>query len=191
MAVQTNSLNGFRYTLPQRLVHWLVAVLVLLAISVGATLGVLGFDGAKERFGSDITNLLYISHKTLGVLLLGLMTLRLVLRLSFGAPPYRIPLPSLNRRLSRLVHALLYVSLLTMPVLGWAATASGGYPINFFHWELPPLLGKDTALSETLFFWHGVTAWVILGLVGLHVAGALYHWRIRQDEVMHRMSLRA
>ena len=178
-----------RYHLSQRLVHWLMAVLVLLAVAIGTPLGLLGFEGAKEAFGSALTDLLYISHKTIGVLLLGFISLRVILRLVFGKPPYAVPLPTLQRRLSRVVHALLYVLLIVMPLLGWSATASGGFPINFFHWELPPILSRNPDLSEQLFFWHAVTAWSILGLVVLHVAGATYHWRIRRDGVMRRMSL--
>lgn len=183
------TVNVPRYHLSQRLVHWLMALLVLLAIAIGMPLGLLGFEGAEATFGSGPTDLLYISHKTIGVLLLGFITLRVMLRLVFGKPPYPVPLPALQRRLSRLVHALLYALLIVMPLLGWSATASGGFPINFFHWELPPILSRNPDLSEQLFFWHAVTAWSILGLVALHVAGAVYHWRIRHDGVMRRMSL--
>lgn len=184
-----NSVDLPRYHLSQRLVHWSMAVLVLLAVAIGLPLGLLGFEGAEAAFGSAATDLLYISHKTIGVLLLGFIVLRIALRLTFGKPAYATPLPALQRRLSRLVHALLYALLLGMPLLGWSATASGGFPINFFHWELPPILARNPELSEQLFFWHAVTGWSILGLVGLHVAGAIYHWRIRRDDVMQRMSL--
>jgi len=178
-----------QYALPQRGLHWLMAVLVILALAVGIPLGQLGFAGARELFGLPVTNFLYISHKTLGVLLLGLIVLRVVLRLRYGKPAYSPELPGWQRAVSGGVHGLLYLLLLLMPLLGWAATASGGFPINFFHWELPPLLPRDRALAETLFFWHGVMGWLLLALVLLHVAAALQHWLIRKDHVMRRMSL--
>ncbi len=181
--------QSVRYHLSQRLVHWVMAALVLAALIMGMTLGLLGFEGAVDAFGLEITNLLYISHKTVGVLLLALICVRVVLRLAFGSPPYATPLPALQRQVSRVVHALLYVMLIIMPLLGWGATASGDFPINFFHWELPPILSRNPPLSEQLFFWHAVSAWVILGLVSLHVAGAVYHWRIPRDGVVRRMSL--
>ncbi|WP_340146720.1 cytochrome b/b6 domain-containing protein [Halomonas sp. PA16-9] len=37
--------------------------------------------------------------------------------------------------------------------------------------------------------WHGRLGWAILGLVVLHVAGAMFHWKIKRDNVMKRMSL--
>ncbi|WP_372613167.1 cytochrome b/b6 domain-containing protein [Halomonas sp.] len=32
-------------------------------------------------------------------------------------------------------------------------------------------------------------AWAILGLLVLHIAGALFHWLVKQDGIMKRMSL--
>ena len=103
--------------------------------------------------------------------------------------PHRPPLAGFERVASRAVHDLFYVALLAMPVIGWLATAAGGYPVQFFGWTLPGFIGKDKELSETLFTIHGVIGWVILGLVVLHVAGAMRHWLIKRDGVMARMSL--
>lgn len=178
-----------RYTLAQRAVHWLVAVLASLTLCIGLTLGYLGFEGARDAFGLAPTNALYIAHKTIGVLLLVLMIVRVGLRLRFGKPAYAVALARPQEVASEIVHGLLYVLLLAMPVIGWMATAAGGFPINFFHWVLPPLIGENEALSETLYTWHLGVGLAILALVLVHVAGALYHWLIRRDGVMQRMSL--
>ncbi|MFY0989511.1 cytochrome b [Halomonas sp. C05BenzN] len=178
-----------RYAYPHRVLHWLVAAVLLLSLASGLTLGFLGFEGAMERFGGLLTDLLYTAHKTFGVTILALMTVRLATRLLFVVPDHEPPLPAFQRVLSSSVHHLLYLALLAMPVLGWMATASGGFPVQFLHWNLPGLIGEDEALSERLFLWHGRLGWAILGLVVLHVAGALYHWLIRHDGVMKRMSL--
>lgn len=178
-----------RYTLVQRLLHWLLALLVIPALGVGLTLGWLGFEGTKEAFGGEVTNALYTGHKTVGVLILSLMTLRLGLRLILGTPP---PVPTLTwfeRVASRAVHDLLYLVLLALPVVGWLATAAGGYPVQFFAWTLPGLIAKDKALSETLFQLHGILGWTLLALLALHIGAALMHWLIKRDGVMRRMTL--
>ena len=166
-------------------------------LDVEALLGAGGHAGTvvnrnrtvKESFGDEVTNALYTYHKTFGVMILALMILRLALRPGLGVPPYRPPLGGFERVASRAVHDLFYVALLAMPVIGWLATAAGGYPVQFFGWTLPGFIGKDKELSETLFTIHGVIGWVILGLVVLHVAGAMRHWLIKRDGVMARMSL--
>lgn len=179
-----------RYHVIQRMLHWAVAVLVLSMIGVGTVLGTLEFEGAVDAFGFEVTNTLYILHKTGGVLVLGLMVARVVARFRYGKPHYAIPLEHRWQKLtSESVQAMLYVGLIAMPALGWAANAAGGYPINFFHWVLPPLMAENDALSVIFFRWHAIVGWALLGLVSVHIAGGLYHWLIRKDGVMTRMSL--
>ncbi len=178
-----------RYTLVHRVLHWIIAVLVLLALALGGTIGYLGFEGLRASFDAAGADFVYTAHKTLGVLILVFMALRVVTRLAFGKPDYTTTLPAFQRFMSRLVHGLLYVLLLAMPVIGWLATASGGFPVHLFHIELPGLVDRNEALSGTLFLWHRYLAWTLLGLVVVHVGAALYHWRIRRDGVMQRMSL--
>jgi cytochrome b561 len=178
-----------RYRLSQRIVHWLVALMVACLLATGMTLGWLGYDGAVQALGEETTGNLYKYHKTFGVLLLGLMTLRIGLRLGFGSPPYDPPLPAFYRAASLGVHGLLYLALMTMPILGWLGTAAGGYPVQFFELTLPGLIAKDPDLGETLFWLHGLVGWLILGLALVHIGAALMHWLIRRDGVMGRMSL--
>ena len=178
-----------RYTLLQRLIHWAVAVIAVCVLAAGVTLGVLGFDGLKNGYGIEVTNFVYKYHKTFGVIMLALMTLRLVLKLTFGRPDYDPPLPRFNKVASAAVHGMLYVALLVQPMLGWAATAAGGYPIEFFNSTLPKFISKDPALSKTLYSIHLSVGLLILVLIAIHVGAALMHAFIKRDTVMHRMSL--
>jgi cytochrome b561 len=123
------------------------------------------------------------------VVLLGLMTLRIVLKLTLGKPDYAPPLPRFNKIASEAVHGMLYLALLAQPVLGWLATAAGGFPVQFFSANLPGFLSKDKALYETLIGLHGTVGWLIAGLLVLHIGGALMHRFVHRDNVMTRMSL--
>jgi cytochrome b561 len=178
-----------RYTLVQRRLHWLMALLVILALVVGMILGWLGFDGARDAFGEGVTNALYAGHKTLGVLILALVALRLVMRLTQGIPPPEPSLTAFERVASHVVHISLYWVLLAQPVVGWLATAAAGYPVQFFAWTLPGLVAKDEALSEKLFELHELLAWILLALVVLHIGAAIMHEHFKHDGVMRRMSL--
>lgn len=178
-----------RYTLLQRLIHWAVAVIAIFLLAVGLTLGLLGFDGVKNTFGMEVTNLLYKYHKTFGVILLGLMTLRLIVKRLQGRPDYQPPLPRFNRVASAAVHGLLYVTLLAQPVLGWFATSAGGFPVEFFNTNLPGPLAKNKALYDTLIGYHRLLGRAILVLIAIHVGAALMHAFVLRDTVMRRMSL--
>ena len=177
-----------RYSLNQRLLHWLIAVLVLVLLAIGLTFWTLGYDGIVASFGNDTTNALYKYHKTFGVLVLVLMIVRVALRWASPPPDYTPPLTAIERIVSRAAHLLIYVLLLGMPIGGWLATAAGGYPVQFFDWELPGLIGKDEALSERLFQFHGIGGLMLTVLLVLHVGAGLRHW-MRKDGITPRMSL--
>ena len=139
-----------RFTLPQRLLHWLLALFVFPLLTVGLTFWTLGYEGTVDLFGNEGTNLLYKYHKTFGILVLILMVVRVALRRAFPPPAYAPPLTRTERIVSRTTHLLMYLLLLGLPVGGWLATAAGGYPVQFFDWELPGLISKNEELSERL-----------------------------------------
>lgn len=178
-----------RYPLIHRLLHWAVAVILLWQLAVGLTFLALSFEETLATFGKEMTDFLYLGHKSAGIVLLILMLARLAMRLTFGKPPYRPPLAPMERVLSSAVHIGLYIALIVQPLLGWAATAAGGFPIGFFGWTLPGFLPRDPPLGAALYAVHGAVGVIIILLIMLHVAGALRHWLILRDGVMRRMSL--
>ena len=164
------------YPLIQRLLHWIIAIMIIGSLAAGTFIGQMGFKGLSEMLGGELAGALYKYHKTFGIVLLALMVIRLVCRLLLGRPDYSEPLPLFNRLASGAVHVALYAMLFAMPILGWLATAAGGFPVQFFEMTLPGLIGKDKALGEMLFEWHAIIGWVILGLVVVHIGAALLHW---------------
>jgi len=178
-----------RYTLIQRLLHWVIAVLVLASLAAGAMLYAFGFVGLRDTFGMGVTNTIYTAHKTSGVLILGLMLVRVAVRYKLGVPAPVPTLTGFERIASATVHRLFYVGLIGMAVLGWLATAAGGFPVEFFSARLPGILPKNEALSATLFLMHGLVAIALLGLIALHVGAAMMHWKVKRDGVMQRMML--
>jgi cytochrome b561 len=177
-----------RYTFAQRSLHWLIALIVFGLLAIGLTFMALGYDGTKELFGNDTTNALYTYHKSFGLLLLLLMVLRLALRLASPPPAYDPPLTGAERLVGGATHLLFYLLLIGMPIGGALATMLGGYPVQFFAWELPAFLAKNEALSQQLFAAHGIAGLIVLALLVLHIGAAIKHWKLG-DGIMHRISL--
>lgn len=177
-----------RYTFAQRLLHWVVALLVLGLLLAGLAFWALGYDGLVGLLGEEMTGELYKYHKSFGILLLLLTLLRIGLRFAAPPPAYDPPIGGLERVVGAGIHLLLYALLLGMPIVGWLATAAAGYPVQFFDWQLPGLIGKDEALSETLFAYHGLAGLAVAGLLVLHIGAALKHWRLK-DGIVRRISL--
>ncbi|MEM6678635.1 MAG: cytochrome b/b6 domain-containing protein [Pseudomonadota bacterium] len=178
-----------RYAFVQRLLHWMIALLVLGALAGGALLWYFGFQGLSETFGQPLTGLIYKYHKTAGVLILALMAVRVALRFTLGAPAQHASIPEGQARIAVITHIALYAMLVIMPIAGWVGTAAGGFPVEFFDAKLPGIVGKDKALSEAAFRLHGILGLAIGALVILHIGAALRHWLVLKDGVMRRIGL--
>ena len=86
------------------------------------------------------------------------------------------------------MHWLLYALLFVLPILGWINASWRGMPIVMFGLELPKLVATRAPGWGWTGDVHGLLAnYVLLTLVGLHVAAALYHYFIRRDGVLQRM----
>lgn len=93
-----------------------------------------------------------------------------------------------ERTLARITHELLYVLLLVIPLLGWAAAGFFGYTVRLFGViPLPAITDKTMQWAHTAGDVHTLLTYVILGLVGLHVAAALWHYFVRRDRILQRM----
>src|SRR3954469_16263232 len=101
-----------------KLLHWLVAVCVLTTAPVAIAMGRVSPGPAQDA--------LYNFHKSLGVLILILMILRLINRLAVGAPIADPGIEPWQKTVSSIVHTSLYVLLLAMPIVGYIANSVYG-----------------------------------------------------------------
>jgi cytochrome b561 len=172
------------YPATSKLLHWLVAICVLTTAPVAI---------AMTRVGKGPTqDILYNFHKSLGVLILILMILRLINRLAVGALTADPDIEPWQKAVSSIVHTSFYVLLLAMPIVGYIANSAYGAATPFFGlFNLPPIVGKDEALATQLFTIHRWVGWLLIALVMMHVGAALYHQFIRRDSVLKRILPRA
>ncbi len=176
----------------QKLIHWLVALLVIATVPIGLIIE--GYDPEVVKrvdaaLGENAFNRLYDLHKSIGLTILGLMIVRVVARATWGAPPYARPLTAFERVGSRIVHTLLYLVLLATPVVGWVGVSLYTAPAPWF-WlvDLRLPLAKDRELSELLLLdVHGPLAFLLLLLVLAHVGAAFKHLLVNRDGVFFRM----
>ena len=172
------------YPATSKLLHWLVAACVLVTVPVAIVMDRVGQGPTQDS--------LYNLHKSLGVLILVLMVLRLINRLVAGALAPEAEIEPWQRAVSSIVHTLLYVLLLAMPIVGYTANSAYGASTPFFGlFELPSIVGKNEELATRLFTLHRWVGWLVILLVLMHISAALYHHFIRRDAVLKRMLPRA
>lgn len=152
------------YSRAQIALHWVVFLLIALQY--------LFHDAILEawdtlRDGGEIAfSPLVAAHVFGGLLILALVLWRLALRLTRGAPPLPEEEPAPLKLIAQLTHLGLYALMLLMPVTGALA------------W-----FGGIGSMADV----HGLLRLLLLALVALHVAGALYQQLVLKTDIMSRM----
>lgn len=163
--------------------HWLIAALLIYNYALGERTEHL-------KPGAALFAVLQL-HKSIGITVLLLSLWRLAIRLWRPLPAAVIDSPS-AKYLSSAVHALFYVVMIAAPLTGWiiVSTAKIKIPTLLFGLiPLPhlPLAGMSHALHELAEEAHGLLSRLMLGLIALHVIGALRHQFMMKDRLFDRM----
>lgn len=171
------------YSPVARLLHWLTVAFVAIMIPVGLYMVQ---RGAATNFDAT-TNTLYSGHKLAGFVLLWLVVLRLIYRLTKGAPPDEPTLEWWQKAGAHLTHWGLYGLLLAVPLLGWYGISLYGARGTLFGITLPAIAAQDQEAAELVFTIHFYAAMLMLLAIGAHIGAAIYHHFIRGDGVLRRM----
>ena len=116
MAEDTREDDFTPYSATARFLHWLTVAVLLVMVVTGL---VMVYRGKDLNIWDQLTNTLYTTHKTLGLLLLALIVVRLGYRLMRGAPVDEPSLNGLQRFVAHFTHWAIYALLIGLPVLGW------------------------------------------------------------------------
>lgn len=180
IAVGNMSIYGTetRYGSPAQLLHWLTAILVLIAFIVST-----GGPESRVYGAANAANLQL--HETLGLSVFVLVLVRLVWRFFDRSPPDP-PMPGWMALASRFSHWALYALLLLVPLTALLGTQFGGHAVMTYFGSFGPVVGASQAGAQ-LAEMHGVLGDAIMWLAGLHAAAAIYHHLFRRDRVLKSM----
>ncbi len=167
------------YGLISRLFHWSMAFGVIFLLALGNRIA---------NMQPDLSTLyLYGLHKTLGVVILAMMVLRIVWH-RISPPPRPIADPSAwGTMIARIGHTLFYLLLIAIPISGWFASSATGIDIVIFdRWTLPPIAAVSEVWEKRGFLLHEILTKALFGLIILHILAALKR-EIDGDGTLTRM----
>lgn len=177
-----------RYSSAAILLHWVIAAAIIAEIGLGLRMeaSVVG-----NRF------VIFQIHKSIGVTILLLALARLAVRLLRAPPSWPEHLGRAERRVAELVHIGFYGLMLALPITGWLAVSSSRIAIptllyGVIPWpHVPGVTGLSPAakagLNAASQNSHKLLLWAMVGLLALHVAGALKHQLIDRRPDIGRM----
>jgi len=168
------------YSGTAKTLHWLILALLIAQFVFAWTMPHIGRN-------TPVTTIISL-HFTFGIIILAVAVVRLFWRASHGEPKPEDGVPSWQTTSARVLHWLLYLLLFVLPILGWINASWRNMPIVMFGYALPQLVATRAPGWGWTGDVHSILAnYVMLTLVGLHVAAALYHYFIRRDGVLQRM----
>jgi cytochrome b561 len=180
MPRQRHFANADRWGPVSQLLHWTIVALILVMAYLGLTMT--GLPNGPHKIHT------YALHKSIGLTILALVSLRVLWRLYAGAPRPVPGTPPWQERIASATHAALYALLFAIPLSGWFLNSTAGFPLQWFGlFNLPKLAHRDVAMHEIAVDVHTTLFWILVVLVAMHAAAALYHHLVQRDATLARM----
>jgi cytochrome b561 len=157
-----NSPDSFGFV--SRLIHWLMALLVLSLIALGLRL---------SWMEPSLANLwLYGLHKTLGLTALALVLVRILWHVV--SPPPGPMATGWERLFIKAWHWTLYALMIATPIAGWAGSSASGIDTVYAEtFVVPPLVEPNETSEFVWFILHEIFAKTLFGMVIVHMLAAL------------------
>jgi cytochrome b561 len=155
-----------KYSKGAIVLHWLIGGLIIANIAF-----------AMLPLPKPVHEFLMGLHLSFGIIILFLAFLRIIWRLTHKPPAKPADLSGWEMLLSRVVHFLFYALMLLVPLSGWIWMTAEGYPVDMFGlFTMPNLpVEKSKELADAMHDRHELLGLITLGLVVLHIIGALKH----------------
>jgi len=168
-----------KYGLIAMLLHWGMAVLIIGLFALGTYMVELDYYDPWYKKAPDL-------HRSIGVIVAGLMIFRLGWRLSNVHP--RAPGVAWEHRIATWLHRLFYVLIAVIVVSGYLITTADGQPVSVFTWfKIPATISGFENQEDIAGEIHEWLTTTLIVLVILHTLAALKHHFINHDLTLRRM----
>ncbi|MEM7020470.1 MAG: cytochrome b [Pseudomonadota bacterium] len=167
------------YSVGQKIIHWLMAILLIMDLFVAQKFG--GVMEEIDRLESRA------DHASLGTIVTILFMIRLYLRFRHGAPALPAAMSDWQVKAAKIGHGLLYFFIGFLILSGIATAVNAASPIALFG-NLDITIGQtneETFSSIRVF--HEFATNAVITLIVLHVLAAFYHLVVMRDRLMQRM----
>lgn len=161
------------------LLHWLMALAIFGMFGLGLYMVELTYYDSWYRGSLEL-------HKSAGVLLALAWLVRLLWR-QINTVPQGLSSKPLENLAAHLAHLTIYVLLAALFLSGYLISTADGRSIDVFGWfEVAATLTEDNQ-EDIAGDIHEILAWLLMGLVGIHILAALKHHLIEKDRTLVRM----
>jgi cytochrome b561 len=167
------------YGIVAKILHWLIFALLAVQYTIGSIMPHIGRRTLDEGWVAW--------HFSVGSAILFFIVIRLIWRVVHPVPLLSI-MAGWEKIVASITHWSLYGLVLAMTLLGWAATNARGWDVILFGLiSLPSISPKGSRWGHAAGDIHDWLLYVLLAVIVIHVAAALYHHYVKRDQVVGRM----
>jgi len=168
------------YSAPARILHWLTAILVLVAFIYAP-------GGSEQRIYSAARDFDRQLHETIGLCVLALVVVRVLWR-ALDRHPEPPPAARWMRLAAGVMQVALYVLLFAIPLTAISGAWLEGHALTLLGGAtIPPALAESHALGARIAEIHTWLGDAIIWLAGAHAAAGLFHHYVLKDGVLRSM----
>lgn len=168
-----------QFTVSMRILHWLMAAMVLTMIGIGVAMA-----ASLASYHSLVS-----VHRPLGILILVLVVFRYVNRRFSTLPPFPPAMSSRERFIATASEMGFYSLLFVEPLVGWGMLSAARYPIVLYgSLHLFPILPHSPVLFALLRKTHTLLAYLLFLMFVAHLGAILFHTLIVRDGLFSRMA---
>lgn len=164
------------------ILHWLIGLAI-----IGNLIGGLAHDLPPPEMRGLVMGL----HKATGITILFLSVARLLWRLTHRPPPLAPTVKGWEKGLAHATHWGFYLLMILVPFSGWmmVSAAEQRRPLTWFWlFDIPYLpVAQDKIAAAGANNAHETLAFVMIGLLVLHIGAALKHHYLDRDNTLARM----
>lgn len=182
MREQMNTKNAhlLRYSAFSIGLHWLSAILVIGAIVL------IEMKGWFPK-SSPLRDGVKLWHFQIGATVFLATIFRVLCLLVFPRPASVAAKGSLEYRLGVSAHGVLYLLLLLLPISGAMILVAAGKPVSLLAFDLPVWTEESRDTAKAIKKLHELFGNVMIAVVLMHAAAAVWHQFVRKDGLMRRM----
>lgn len=160
--------------------HWTVAIAIIAMLGFGLYLE----DMSRSPEKGELMGL----HKSIGLIVLILATVRIYWRFLNKFPRPLSHLPSWQENLAKITHWLLIILTVLMPLSGILMTLGNGSSLELFRLEVLAGTGEKIEILKNIGkAGHGWGSKILIFLISLHIVGAIKHQFFDKDGTISRM----
>lgn len=172
--------SSTHYSPMARLLHWGMAALIVAGLA-----GVELHDLFSK--GSAMRSALMATHFQAGLFVFLLVWPRITQHLLNRAPMIVPEPPRWQTAAAKLTHLALYLGMIALPILGMLMLQANGRTVALLGMPLPVFIGVDKEFSKELKEVHEIIGNLMIVLILVHAAAAVWHHKAQRDNTLLRM----